>query len=83
MDRNELLGLLYKIGFHKRKVANIREVTALLVEEFEGKIPNDYMTLIEMPGIGGKMAKQLLNLAFNSPVGVSVDAHMHRIANRL
>ena len=43
-----------------------------------GKVPQTLSELLELPGIGPKMAIIILKVAFDIQVGVSVDTHVHR-----
>jgi len=54
-----------------------------LKEKHEGKVPDSYDELIELPGVGPKMAHLVLQEAFGKVEGISVDTHVHRISNRL
>jgi endonuclease-3 len=46
-------------------------------------VPDNLEDLVALPGVGNKMAHLLLQEAFNKVEGISVDTHVHRIANRL
>ena len=54
-----------------------------MVEKHGGKVPSKFDDLIALPGVGPKMAHLVLQEAFDKVEGVSVDTHVHRIANRL
>ena len=53
------------------------------VEEFGGDIPPSLVSLQSLSGVGPKMAHIAMSAAWHSPVGIGVDTHVHRIANRL
>lgn len=72
-----------QVGFHNNKVRFIKESTKLLVEKHDGKVPQTMDELLELPGVGPKMAIILLRVAFDQCVGISVDTHVHRISNQL
>ncbi|MHA1723616.1 MAG: endonuclease III domain-containing protein [Promethearchaeota archaeon] len=78
----ELEKLVYPAGFYKVKAARIKEVSKILVEKFNGKIPNTFEDLINLPGVGAKTANCVLVYAFKIPA-IPVDTHVHRIANRI
>ena len=46
-------------------------------------VPNTYDELIKLPGIGMKMAKLILKIAYNKIVGIACDTHVFRITHRL
>ena len=68
-------------GFFRNKTRNIRALTAILAEKFDGKIPNDFDTLVTLPGIGRKTANLLMATAFGRP-GIIVDTHFRRLTQR-
>ncbi len=69
-------------GFYKVKAARIKEVSQILLDEYEGKVPKDFDKLIALPGVGAKTANCVLVYAFKIPA-IPVDTHVHRISNRL
>ena len=46
-------------------------------------VPSEYEELIKLPGIGMKMAKLILKIAYNKIVGIACDTHVFRISHRL
>jgi len=77
-----LENLVRKAGFYKVKAARIKEVSQIIVEKFNGKVPKDFDELISLPGVGAKTANCVLVYAFKIPA-IPVDTHVHRISNRL
>ncbi|KAI8872711.1 DNA glycosylase [Ramicandelaber brevisporus] len=73
-----------KVGFHARKAKYIRETAAICVDKFDGDIPRSVEGLVELPGVGPKMAHLAMQAAWkDNELGIGVDVHVHRIANRL
>ncbi|MFX0031823.1 MAG: endonuclease III domain-containing protein [Candidatus Hodarchaeota archaeon] len=81
-DIEELEQLVYKSGFYRVKAVRIKEVSKLIVEEFNSEVPNNLEELLRLPGIGSKTANCVLVYAFKIPA-IPVDTHVHRISNRL
>ncbi|MFX1382957.1 MAG: endonuclease III domain-containing protein [Promethearchaeota archaeon] len=81
-DIEHLEILIKKSGFYKVKAARIKDVSKLLLEKYEGKVPQNFDDLIELPGVGAKTANCVLVYAFKIPA-IPVDTHVHRIPNRL
>lgn len=79
----EIEKLVYSTGFYKAKAANISKLARILVEEYNGKIPADFKTLVKLPGIGRKTANVIMNHAFDEAPGIVVDTHINRISQRL
>lgn len=78
----DLEDLIRCSGFYKIKAARIKEVSRVLLEKYDGKVPDDYDKLIKLPGVGSKTANCVLVYAFKVPA-IPVDTHVHRISNRL
>ena len=74
--------LIYPAGFYRRKAEQIREISRMLLERHDGRVPADLDLLLELPGVGRKTANLVLTLGFDKP-GICVDIHVHRICNRL
>jgi endonuclease III len=74
--------IIKKIGFYHQKAKYIIETSKLIINEFKGKVPNDYERLMKCPGVGRKVAGCVLVYAFGI-AAIPVDTHVHRISNRL
>jgi endonuclease-3 len=74
--------LIYPAGFYRRKAAQIKEISRILLERHGGEVPDDIDALLELPGVGRKTANLVVTLGFGKP-GICVDTHVHRISNRL
>lgn len=73
---------LYGIGFYRVKARNIQKLSGIIIEKYNGKVPNTLEELTSLPGVGRKTANCMLNYAFEKPA-IAVDIHVHRISNRL
>ena len=79
----ELMELFKNINFYRNKSRNIKKLSAVIVNEYNGEIPNDPDELVKLPGIGRKSANVILNDAYKSPCGIAVDTHVKRMSGRL
>jgi endonuclease-3 len=70
-------------GFYKNKAKNLKACCAALVEKFGGEVPRTMDELQALAGVGRKTANVVLGNAFGINVGVVVDTHVTRLANRL
>jgi endonuclease-3 len=70
-------------GFYKNKAKNIQACCAALVEKHGGEVPRTMDELHALAGVGRKTANVVLGNAFGVNVGVVVDTHVTRLANRL
>ncbi len=78
----ELEKLLKPISFYKRKAKYIKEISRIIIEKYNGNIPNSYEEIIKFPGVGRKVANVFLSNVYKKDV-IAVDIHVHRISNRL
>jgi endonuclease-3 len=78
----EIKGLIQKIGFYNVKAARIKEVSKILVEKYNSKVPPNLEDLLSFPGVGRKTANCVLVYGFKKPA-IPVDVHVHRISNRI
>lgn len=70
-------------GFFRNKTKSILGMAQALVAMHEGRVPDTMDELTALPGVGRKTANVVLGNAFDKNVGVVVDTHVTRIANRL
>jgi endonuclease III len=82
VDIDEIKTIIHSIGFYNVKAKRIKEVSQLIVEKFDGKVPDHIEGLLELPGVGRKTANCVLVYGFNKPA-IPVDIHVHRISNRI
>ncbi|CAM4619479.1 endonuclease III-like protein 1 [Caretta caretta] len=75
--------LIYPVGFWKNKVKYIKQTTAILKQQYGSDVPSTVAELMNLPGVGPKMAHLLMDIAWNNVTGIGVDTHVHRISNRL
>lgn len=83
MSHESLDDLIYRVGFHNRKTQYIKDTVEILKEKYDGDIPPTAIEMMELPGVGPKMAFIVENVAWNSCTGIGIDTHMHRIYNEL
>ncbi|KNE75497.1 Endonuclease III [Candidatus Burkholderia crenata] len=69
------------IGLFRTKAKNVVATCKILVEQYEGEVPDDREALEALPGVGRKTANVILNTAFGHPT-IAVDTHIFRVSNR-
>ncbi|TFU05513.1 endonuclease III [Polymorphobacter arshaanensis] len=69
------------IGLFNTKAKNVIALSASLVANYSGEVPNDRDALEALPGVGRKTANVVLNIAFGAET-CAVDTHIFRVANR-
>ena len=78
----DLAKAIYPVGFYENKAKQIIELSKQIVEELDGKVPDEIEDLCKFKGVGRKTANLVLARGFNKPA-ICVDVHVHRIFNRL
>ncbi len=82
LTEDEIAALIFPAGFYKRKAMQIRTISEILIEEYDGRVPADAELMMKLPGVGIKTANLTLNLGFGIDA-ICVDCHVHQISNRL
>ncbi|MCX7958898.1 MAG: endonuclease III [Deltaproteobacteria bacterium] len=82
-DISELEDYIRSTGFYHNKAKNIIECCKMLVNEYNGILPEDIEKLVKLPGIGRKTANVVLGNGFGIASGIVVDTHVLRISQRL
>lgn len=82
-DVEEIEALIRDVGFYRVKAGRIKEISRILLEEYNGRVPDEMETLLKLPGVGRKTANCVLAHAFLKEDALAVDTHVHRISNRL
>ncbi len=81
-DQSTLEGILKSIGMYKTKARHLIALSGKLVEECEGRVPDQYDSLLKLPGVGRKTANVVLSVGYGEP-RIAVDTHVFRLANRI
>ncbi len=71
-----------RINFFRNKTRSIQGACRMIVEEFNGNVPNTMDDLLTLPGVGRKTANAVLANAFGQPA-IVVDTHTGRLSQRL
>lgn len=82
IPEEQLAALIKPVGFYQAKAGQLHGLCQLLLDRFGGDVPRTRDELIELPGVGRKVANLVLNVCFDE-AAICVDTHVHRISNRL
>ena len=69
------------IGLYNNKAKNVIAMAEILVNEYDGEVPQTRDELVKLPGVGRKTANVVLNIVFKQPT-MAVDTHIFRVSNR-
>jgi len=78
---NEIEDIVRPCGLAPRKSKAIYTLSHILVDKYNGVVPQDMAKLEELPGVGHKTASVVMSQAFGVPA-FAVDTHIHRLAQR-
>ncbi|MDA9169361.1 endonuclease III [Crocinitomicaceae bacterium] len=78
---DEIREIIRPCGLSPRKSQAIFTLSEMLIEKYEGEVPQSFEQLEELPGVGHKTASVVMAQAFNTPA-FPVDTHIHRLLTR-
>ncbi|MFJ8421037.1 endonuclease III [Bacillus wiedmannii] len=78
----ELQQDIRSIGLFRNKAKNIQKLCQMLLDDYNGKVPEDRDELTKLPGVGRKTANVVVSVAFGIPA-IAVDTHVERVSKRL
>jgi endonuclease-3 len=74
--------LIFPVGFYRTKAKLLPQLAQMLVASWDGSVPRTMADLLELPGVGRKVASIVLSQGYGLPA-IAVDTHVQRISNRL
>lgn len=81
-DPSDVEQIIRTIGLYKNKSKNIVRMSRMLVDEYDGVVPDSFDDLVRLPGVGRKTANVVLAEGFGK-ARIAVDTHVFRVANRI
>ncbi len=78
----EIENIIKPCGLGHSKARDISACMKMLEEKYNGKVPDDFEALLELPGVGRKSANLIMGDVFGKPAIVT-DTHCIRLANRM
>ena len=81
LDITEIKAIIRPCGLSPRKSKAISELSKILINKYNGNVPNSFEQLEELPGVGHKTASVVMSQAFNV-AAFPVDTHIHRLIYR-
>lgn len=77
-----LIPFIKTIGLFNNKAKHIIALCQMLIDHYDGQVPDNLTALQALPGVGRKTANVVLNMAFHQPT-MAVDTHVYRVSRRL
>lgn len=82
LSPEELAEEIRDCGLYRNKARHIVQLSRILLDQFDGQVPESREELMELPGVGRKTANVVISNAFDRPA-IAVDTHVFRVANRI
>ena len=81
LGRKKIEKLIKKIGIFRIKAKSIYNLSKIIIEKHNGKVPKTFEELENLPGVGHKTASVVMSQGFGYPA-FPIDTHIHRLAQR-
>tara|TARA_Y100001970_G_scaffold98563_1_gene123904 strand:+ start:49957 stop:50580 length:624 start_codon:yes stop_codon:yes gene_type:complete len=78
---DDVRDIIKPCGLSPKKSKAILELSKILIDKHNSKVPQNYQDLESLPGVGHKTASVVMSQGFNHPA-FPVDTHVHRLAQR-
>lgn len=78
---DQVMDCIRTIGLFRTKAKHVMQTCRILVQQYDGEVPQTREELESLPGVGRKTANVVLNTAFGQPT-IAVDTHIFRVCNR-
>jgi endonuclease-3 len=82
VPQEELERDIFQTGFFRQKARSLRGTMKLLVEDYDGRVPDRMEDLLRLPGVARKTANVVM-AERGDPQGIVVDTHVRRLSQRL
>ena len=79
---DDIKNIIRPIGTFNKKAQFIKDISKVLLEKYDGKVPNTHKELETIPGVGHKTANVVLGELYKIPT-FAVDTHVDRVSKRL
>jgi endonuclease-3 len=76
-----IYNIIRPCGLAPKKAKAINKLSKILISDYNGKVPQDFLALESLPGVGHKTASVVMSQGFGLPA-FPVDTHIHRLAQR-
>lgn len=81
LSEEEIREIIKPVGLSPMKSKGIYGLSKILIEKYDGKVPQDFEALESLPAVGHKTASVVMSQAFGVPA-FPVDTHIHRLMYR-
>ncbi len=79
---DEIFGLIKSISYPNNKAKHLKGMAQMLLDKYNGKVPETVEELQKLPGVGRKTANVIASVVYNKPT-MAVDTHVFRVSARI
>jgi endonuclease-3 len=83
LTEKQIETMIYPVGFYKTKAKRIKKISQILLDKYQGKVPDKFEELLTLKGVGRKTANIVMVYGHKKHGYLPIDTHCHRIPNRL
>ena len=83
MDIKELKKIIRPVNYYITKAKRIKEICNVLLDKYDGKVPDNMEELLKLKGVGRKTASIVMIYGYDSKDYICVDTHVNRLPNRI
>ena len=81
LSEEQIREIIKPVGLSPMKAHGIYHLSHILIEKYEGEVPQSFEALEALPSVGHKTASVVMSTAFGVPA-FPVDTHIHRMLFR-
>ena len=82
VEPEDVLEYVKSVSYPNAKAEHLVKMARMLVERYDGEVPQDMNQLLDLPGVGRKTANVIQSVAFGKAT-MAVDTHVFRVSHRL
>ena len=82
-NRGDIETIIRSTGFYRQKAKYLTETARILVEKFDGQVPDNLLEITQLPGVARKVGNLIMGELFGKTEGIQVDTQIHRVVGRL
>mmetsp|Transcript_17937 Transcript_17937/g.15844 ORF Transcript_17937/g.15844 Transcript_17937/m.15844 type:complete len:166 (+) Transcript_17937:134-631(+) len=82
-SHSDIVNMIKSVRFYNNKAKYIKQSARLLLDKFDGKVPDKFEQIKEFPGMGTVSSLMMCQFVFDNTQGVAVDSHIIRVGNEL
>jgi len=79
---DEIFSYIHSVSYPNNKASHLQKMAQMLMNDYQGQVPDNFDDLVKLPGVGRKTANVMLSVVFNQST-MPVDTHVFRVSHRI